>query len=141
MKKALLIMAAAILGACAQDEPALEQEPDTNAPTTFSWLLEVDTDVALDAMSGYYDEDGKCILIAKHGNLIPFVETDTVTLDEYHSPISLFYSLGGQGTKLTATFVPEKGKHTTFFISSARLGEEGCTGIGIKEKTEYTWPQ
>jgi hypothetical protein len=139
MKKIFAIMAAAILGACAQDEPTPEQETDTNAPTTFSWLLEEDAAVFSDAMSAYYDEEGKCRLIAEHGKLIQHVETDTVTMEEFHSPIYLFYANVG-GCRLTAAFYPEQGKHTTFVISMA-LGDEGVKGIRIIEKNPFNWPR
>jgi hypothetical protein len=139
MKKVLLIMAAAIMaGACAQDEQVGQQETDTDALTTFSWLLEEDA-VFSDAMSAYYDEEGKCRLIAEHGKLIQHVETDTVTLEEFHEPIYIFYR-NGDDCRLTAAFFPERGKHTTFVISMA-LGDEGVRGIRIIEKTPFNWPR
>jgi hypothetical protein len=132
-------MAAAILGACAQDEPTPEQETDTNAPTTFSWLLEENTNVFSLTMSGYYDEDGKCLLIAEHGDLEPFVETDTVTMKTFHSPVYLFYENAG-GCRLKVSFPLEQGKHTTFIISEAAFQGKDPGGIDIPEKNEYTWP-
>jgi hypothetical protein len=88
MKNFFAIMAtASILStSCAQEEPALEQGPSVNTPTTFSFRLEEETDVFDNAYSAYFDEEGKCRLIAEHGNIVSHVETDTVTMEEFHSP-------------------------------------------------------
>jgi hypothetical protein len=139
MKNFFAIMAtASILSAsCAQEETTPEQESGVNVPTTFSFLLEEETDVCDNACSAYFDEEGKCRLIAEHGNLVPHVETDTVTMKEFHSHIYLFYS---GSMRLTAEFVPVKGRHTTFVLSLEAQGKKGSTGIVVSEKNEYTWP-
>ncbi|MDR3137831.1 MAG: hypothetical protein LBT73_03000 [Tannerellaceae bacterium] len=141
MKHFITMAAIATLASCAQDTPSVTPEPvDPNAPTTYSFKLEAETDNFPEAMSAYFDEEtGECKLIAKHGNLVPFIATDTVEMPEYHSPIYLFY---GDCLRLTASFTPERGKHTVFVISTAALGDEGITGIFIagRDKTVYTWP-
>jgi hypothetical protein len=140
MKHLIAMAAIATLASCAQDTPSVTPEPvDPNAPTTFSFLLEDETDMMYSAMSAYFDEEGKCILIAEHGDLVPHVPTDTVELTEYHTPIHLFYGNAG-GCRFNTSFTPERGKHTTFVISYALLGDEGVLGIFIDEKTIYTWP-
>lgn len=139
-------MATAVaLASCEEGETPniTPEEPiDPNAPTTFSFRLEEETDLFSDAMSAYFEEGtGLCKLIAKHGDLVPFVDTEPVTMtaEGYHAPISLFYC---NGMWLRATFTPERGKHTTFIISLAALGKNGATGEGIFEnlKDEFNWP-
>jgi hypothetical protein len=134
MKHFIAMVAIATLASCAQDTPSVTPEPvDPNAPTTFNFSGVV-SEVFEDAMSGYYDEEtGECFLIAEHGNLIPNLETDTVEMIEYHTPIYLFYHHAGF-TRLKDPFTPERGKHTTFIIP------EDAGGIDIPEVTPYTWP-
>jgi hypothetical protein len=143
LQKILFIMATAtILASCEEGEnPGVTPEPvEPNTPTTFSFKLEAETDVFFGSISGYYEEEtGECFLIAEHGNLIPYVETDTVEMTEYHSPIYLFYENVG-GCRLAAGFTTVRGQHTTFILSHAALGEAGVKGLDADMKNIYEWP-
>ncbi|GEM_PF-3692696 len=128
MKKILFIfLALPFLFSCSDDNP-VEQDY-----TSYIIRLEGETNVFTNAKTAYFDAEGKCILIAEHGHLKPFIDTEEVVLPEFHNEIYLFYDLDG-GTRLRTPFQLTKNNKNMLKIT------EDSRGMPITDKNVYTWP-
>jgi len=91
------------------------------------------TDVFLSAMTGYYNEDGKCILIDSIGDINAEIDSKEFILHEYYNEIYLFYKLADvRYTKLENSLYLTKNKQNKLILKGK--------GINIPEINEYTWP-
>ena len=135
MKKliVLLLLVPFVIYSCGNDS---EDYDDTQNYTSFTIYLDVDTDNLKDLISGYYNKNGECILLKKHGDLTPFKETAEFILPEYQREIYLFYNgtYGYSGMRLEKSFKLNQNKKNNIII------QRGEKGITIQEKNEHTWP-
>ena len=87
----------------------------------------------INVMTAYFDSNGKCILIGKHGNLEPFVPSKTFYMKEYHPEIYIFFENNG-GSWITEPFSIRSDIKNRLQINENSAIER------IPNKTEYNWP-
>jgi Transcriptional regulators containing an AAA-type ATPase domain and a DNA-binding domain len=130
MKKYLfLLLALPFFFGCSDDS---EETQDYT-----SYVIEATgSDNFIGAKTGYFDKDGKCILLHEIGTLDPDKDTQELILDNFHPEIYLFYAERNTGgTRLEKSFNLKKDKKNII-----KLTEDNWKGINIPERTIYTWP-
>jgi hypothetical protein len=129
MKKALFVLfTVCLFSACSGDDPEMQSY------TSFIIKLDAETTIFKNTKTAYFNEKGECVLIAEHGNLKPYINTDEFIMTEFHDSIYIFYEWEN-GSRLKAAFIPKKNTKNIFSIS-----EKNGLGIVIEEKTIYNWP-
>ena len=87
----------------------------------------------INVMTAYFDLNGKCILLGKHGNLKPFDSSKIFHMKEYHPEIYIFFENKG-GSWIKEPFSIKSDMTNRLQIN------EGFAVERILNKTDYNWP-
>ncbi|MDH8702368.1 hypothetical protein M2138_001730 [Dysgonomonadaceae bacterium PH5-43] len=122
-----LLLAVCLFVSCSDDEG------DSQDYTSFVLLAKEGASNFPEPKVGYYDDEGKCILIKQLRNIENNIPSEEVILSEYIPEVYIFYSYGEYSNlRLEKTLRLKKNTKNTLLLDGK--------GIRIAEINEYTWP-
>lgn len=86
--------------------------------------------------TGFFDENGRCILLFEHEQFVEGVETEVFIMSEFVSPIYLFYKNGAVHLRFEASFEIQENRLNRIIVPD----RDNTRGIHIHPVTIYNWP-
>jgi hypothetical protein len=134
MKKlTLLLFASFALLACSRDD----NEPTQDYTSfTLKWVGG-NSDIFSNYKTGYFDEEGKCILLFEHEQLLEGVETKEYVMPVYAEKIYLFYDLAyPRSLRLEEGFLVQKNKKNRIIVPD----KNNTRGLAVDRDDKFQYP-